>query len=85
MIIKGQSFQALIQALVEVAREQWSELHLVPQITIGDGQYTIAIYGLTDDPEGASFDTWLARLNSRPLLATLGIECPPDSLQTTVQ
>jgi len=84
MVVKGQTFQTLVQAIVEVSRELWDTQHIVPQMTMANDECTIAIYSLAD-PEGARFDTWLARLNSASLLAILGIECPPDSLQTTVQ
>lgn len=79
MIIKGQSMQALVQALIETAREEWERLYCVPTVSITDDGCQIAVYSLPD-PEGQGFDVWLWRMNDHNTLKSLGIEIPPNTL-----
>lgn len=80
LVIKGQTFQNLVQAIVEVARELWDTQHIVPQVALAADECTIAIYSLAD-PEGQTFDVWLSRLNTQATLTLLDIECSNSVLE----
>jgi hypothetical protein len=80
LALKGQTLESLALAIIEVARETWQELACVPIITRPqEGELHIAVYGLADT-EQQEFETWLWRLNAAQVLTSLGLECPPNTL-----